>query len=317
MAISSKGVPVRASSRILRAISTVSRPSPGARRRKLLHARRPVRRRCGEEEIARSREVESFVSCRPARFGSSCPSRRSRAPRLWAASRVASSPVGTVSQHRWRHRRERINERPARPAHRSARRAGPSALWRSESWAPSVTARVAIARRLRGRPLPCLELFFEAPGELLDVARPSLRVSRARHAGRLPSRSSPSVAASARAKPGNRATGSKCASARSCSASKLTRAVTASAPSAVPAPRRAAPVPQPQGAQTSCMTLARCSPNVAPRARVIPLGDVIRRVAGRADDQDLRRGRKALDEGVGGAEPLGVEDDWNVSSMDQ
>jgi len=42
----------------------------------------------------------------------------------------------------------------------------------------------------------------------------------------------------------------------------------------------------------------------AARRRHAP-GEVIRGVAGRADDQDFGGGGNALDEGVGGVEPLG------------
>jgi len=46
-------------------------------------------------------------------------------------------------------------------------------------------------------------------------------------------------------------------------------------------------------------------PEGRPSGRRHPPGQVIRRVAGGADDQDFRGSWKALKEGAGGAEPLG------------
>jgi hypothetical protein len=104
------------------------------------------------------------------------------------------------------------------------------------------------------------------------------------------------------ANPGEPATGAKYASAPSCSAYNVTRAATAGAPSAV------------EGAMARHFRSGKAHDELH-EARAVksecraqlkgnPPDHVIRRVTGGADDQDLRRDRNALDEGVDGVEPL-------------
>jgi len=65
-----------------------------------------------------------------------------------------------------------------------------------------------------------------------------------------------------------RATGAKYRSAWSLSVSKLTRAATASAPSAVAGATPSRAISAAASRTASCMRLRRCSPKVAPRATV-------------------------------------------------
>ena len=113
------------------------------------------------------------------------------------------------------------------------------------------------------------------------------------------------MAASARAKPGNWATGAKYVSARSRVASKLTRAATASTPSARGG--RHAETRHLRGSETHRELheagAVETEGHLTRNGR-LP-GEVVRGRARRADDQDFRGGGDVLEEGAGDAEAGG------------
>jgi len=87
------------------------------------------------------------------------------------------------------------------------------------------------------------------------------------------------------------------------SASKLTRAATSSAPGAVASATLSRIISSAASRTASCASAVQPEGRAARRRH--PSGQVVRRVAGRADNQDFSRSGNALDEGADGAEPVG------------